>query len=128
MLNWLLKRLFGLELVKSYGAQVLAEAAEWKPPVLLRVWRLGSLEHNVYPSQEAINRLAELLMNRPEGQDMDLIWGPELDVMEFRGTGNLNVVTGPNIKVTKDGNVVRIETRTVEDTGEMPDLPFLKGS
>ena len=48
----------------------------------IRMWRLGSLDHKIMPTENAIARLAEMLMNNVGGGTMDLIWGPELDFKE----------------------------------------------
>lgn len=48
----------------------------------VRLWRMGSLEHKIAPTPNAINRLAEMLLNNVGGGCMDLIWGPELDLIE----------------------------------------------
>lgn len=82
-------------------------AAAFRRPVV-RVWKLGSLEHRVIPTEAAVQRLAEMLMKMGDG-DTDLIWGPDLEVVEFRGTGRPNVVVGPGIRVTQEGGVLRVE-------------------
>ena len=48
----------------------------------MRLWRLGSLEHRIMPTENAIARLSEMLMNNVGGGTVDLIWGPELDFKE----------------------------------------------
>lgn len=48
----------------------------------IRLWRLGSLEHQIYPTAAAVSRLAEMLLNNVGGGSIDLIWGPELDLKE----------------------------------------------
>lgn len=48
----------------------------------IRVWKLGSLEHKILPTEAAIGRLADMLMNNVGGGSIDLIWGPELDFKE----------------------------------------------
>lgn len=48
----------------------------------IRLWRLGDLKERILPSETAINRLAEVLMNNTGGGTLDLIWGPELDFKE----------------------------------------------
>lgn len=48
----------------------------------IRLWRLGSLDHKIMPTENAIARLAEMLMNNVGGGTVDLIWGPELDLTE----------------------------------------------
>lgn len=48
----------------------------------IRVWKLGSLEHKILPTETAISRLADMLLNNVGGGSIDLIWGPELDFKE----------------------------------------------
>jgi len=48
----------------------------------IRLWRLGSLEHRIFPTPAAVERLAEVLANNLAGGSMDLIWGPELELQE----------------------------------------------
>ncbi len=48
----------------------------------IRVWKLGSLEHKILPTETAIGRLADMLLNNVGGGSIDLIWGPELDFKE----------------------------------------------
>lgn len=81
---------------------------------IVRVWRLGSLEHRLYPTTEAINHLAKMLLDAPVDHDLDVIWGPDLDVIELKGTGELNIVASPGIRVTRDGNVVKVELEREE--------------
>lgn len=48
----------------------------------VRLWRLGSLEHKIYPTEAAVARLADMLASAVGGGAIDIIWGPELDVEE----------------------------------------------
>lgn len=48
----------------------------------IRVWKLGSLEEKMFPTQAAITKLANQLMNNPGGGVLDLIWGPELSLIQ----------------------------------------------
>jgi hypothetical protein len=48
----------------------------------IRLWRLGSLEHEIAPTPAAMARLAEVLVNNSSVGAIDLIWGPELDLKE----------------------------------------------
>lgn len=48
----------------------------------IRLWKLGSLEHRILPTENAIGRLADMLLNNVGGGSIDLIWGPELDFKE----------------------------------------------
>jgi hypothetical protein len=50
----------------------------------IRVWRLGSMEHQIMPTEAAIARLSEVLCNNVGGGVMDLVWGPELDLVETK--------------------------------------------
>lgn len=48
----------------------------------IRLWRLGSLEHKIYPTEAAVSRLADMLASSVGGGPIDIIWGPELDIKE----------------------------------------------
>ena len=48
----------------------------------IRLWKLGSLDHRILPTEAAIARLADMLMNNVGGGSIDLIWGPELSLSE----------------------------------------------
>ncbi len=48
----------------------------------IRVWKLGNIEAKMMPTPEAINRLAEMLMNNVGGGVMDLVWGPGIELIE----------------------------------------------
>jgi len=50
----------------------------------IRLWRLGSLEHKILPTNAAVQRLADMLINNVGGGAMDLIWGPELEIQETK--------------------------------------------
>lgn len=45
----------------------------------LRIFKLGSLEHKLLPTEEAFVKLSEMLKSDPT----DLIWGPDLQVKEL---------------------------------------------
>jgi hypothetical protein len=49
----------------------------------IRIWRLGSLEHELIPTQAAFVRLNNMLMALGSGGTMDIIWGPDLSVEEI---------------------------------------------
>lgn len=48
----------------------------------IRVWKLGSLDHKIMPPESVILRLAEMLNNNVGGGVMDLVWGPDLELVE----------------------------------------------
>lgn len=46
----------------------------------IRVWKLGSLEHKIFPTNAAITKLSNILLNHLAGGAMDLVWGPDLEI------------------------------------------------
>lgn len=43
----------------------------------IRLWKLGSLEHNIIPSKEAFEKFMEALSNVPDdGTPADIVWNP----------------------------------------------------
>ena len=66
-----------------------------KPFPVIRVWKLGSLEHRIFPTEAAIQKLADCLT--ADGMT-DLIWGPELTVEWLPAHDGVNVVAGPDIR------------------------------
>lgn len=48
----------------------------------IRIWKLGNLEHKILPTDAAVQKLADLLLNNVGGGAMDLIWGPDLEIAE----------------------------------------------
>jgi hypothetical protein len=50
----------------------------------VRIWKLGDLERGILPTDEAIDKLAEILLSNPGGGAFDLIWGPDLQVEEYK--------------------------------------------
>jgi hypothetical protein len=48
----------------------------------VRLWTLGDLELGIFPTDVAVNKLAEILLSNTGGGAFDLIWGPELKLTE----------------------------------------------
>lgn len=48
----------------------------------VRLWRLGSLEHQIVPRKDSVNKLRDILASNTGGGTIDLVWGPELDFKE----------------------------------------------
>ncbi len=48
----------------------------------IRIWKLGSLEHKIWPNDSAIQKLSSILLNHTAGGAIDLIWGPDITVEE----------------------------------------------
>ena len=77
MINSLLDDLMLLEKMKLADLAALDGAISQ-----VRLWRLGSLEHEIFPTDAAVSKLADILISNPGGGAFDLIWGPELDFKE----------------------------------------------
>lgn len=52
-------------------------------PKVLRVWKLGSLEHNLFPTEQAISKLETIISKWDKSSTLDLIWGPDIEVLQF---------------------------------------------
>lgn len=77
MLAPLLKDLNMLEKMKMADLAALDGAIS-----SIRVWKLGSLEAKIMPSEAIILRLAQMLNNNVGGGVMDLVWGPDIELLE----------------------------------------------
>lgn len=51
----------------------------------IRLWKLGSLEHGVIPTKQAITklRLAVEKLTKEEKDVLNFVWGPDITVQEF---------------------------------------------
>ena len=50
----------------------------------IRIFKLGSLEHKIAPTRAATAKLASILQNNVGGGTMDLIWGPDIELIESK--------------------------------------------
>lgn len=48
----------------------------------IRLWTMGSLEHQILPTKAGINKLRNILASNVGGGTMELVWGPELKYTE----------------------------------------------
>ncbi len=48
----------------------------------IRLWKLGNLEHQMLPTDAAVEKLSGILLNHVGGGTMDLIWGPDIELEE----------------------------------------------
>ena len=48
----------------------------------IRIFKLGNLEHRIAPTRAATAKLASILGNNTGGGTMDLIWGPDIELIE----------------------------------------------
>lgn len=56
----------------------------------MRLWTLGNLEHRIFPSEDAMNQLENMLN---EDGISDIIWGPDLTVTHIPDDENVIVLT-----------------------------------
>lgn len=50
----------------------------------IRIFKLGSLEHKISPTKAAAAKLAGILGNNVGGGTMDLVWGPDIELIESK--------------------------------------------
>ena len=50
----------------------------------IRIFKLGSLEHKIAPTKAAASKLAQILGNNVGGGTMDLVWGPDIELLESK--------------------------------------------
>ena len=50
----------------------------------IRIFKLGSLEHKIAPTAAAASKLSSILENNVGGGTMDLVWGPDLELIESK--------------------------------------------
>jgi len=60
----------------------------------IRLWRSGSMEHGIVPSEGMLLKIQEMLSNNISGGTMDMVWGPDLDFKESQTT--LHHFLGPD--------------------------------
>jgi len=48
----------------------------------IRIFKLGSLDHKIAPTKAATAKLAQILGNNVGGGTMDLVWGPDIELIE----------------------------------------------
>lgn len=60
---------------------------------MIYLWRLGNLEYKVLPTEESIAKFVKLLKDAradKEG-DIDIVWGPAVDVQVIGEKNEINV-------------------------------------
>lgn len=50
----------------------------------IRIFKLGSLEHKIAPTSAAANKLSTILQHNVGGGTMDLVWGPDIELIESK--------------------------------------------
>ena len=52
----------------------------------IRIFKIGNLEYKIAPSRAAAVKLASILQNNVGGGTIDLIWGPDIELIESKTT------------------------------------------
>jgi hypothetical protein len=52
----------------------------WSETMKIRLWKLGSLEHKIFPTKEAIMVLENMLANIDGEDESDIIWDSAINV------------------------------------------------
>lgn len=50
----------------------------------IRIIRIGNLELGLYPSEAAISKMDQIIRSNTGGGTMDIIWGPDVDIIESK--------------------------------------------
>lgn len=50
----------------------------------IRIFKLGSLDHKIAPTPAAASKLSSILQNNVGGGTMDLVWGPDIELIESK--------------------------------------------
>ena len=50
----------------------------------IRIFKLGNLDHKIAPTKAAAAKLSSILQNNVGGGTMDLIWGPDIELLESK--------------------------------------------
>ena len=58
----------------------------------IRIFKLGNLEHKIAPTKAAASKLASILQNNVGGGTMDIVWGPDIELVESNKNGIENNV------------------------------------
>lgn len=76
------------------------------------LWKLGNLEHRIYPAQATVDMFADMLRSYQPGEDLNIVWGPDIsvevfDLGDFGGVGSCSHIVLP----MKKGAVVSDESK-----------------
>lgn len=70
----------------------------------LRIWKLGNAQYGRYPNIAMCEKFAQLLKAAHEKADgiVDIVWGPDLEVIEVPLEGEGAILTNEDIVVSAD--------------------------
>lgn len=82
----------------------------------IRLWKLGSVEHKIFPTPQAIKKLREALTQNSDGV-IDIIWDDGLTVQEIEvKDGDLEVLSA----ATPSG--YKLKTTLYKENNENPQV------
>lgn len=86
-------------------------------PQTIRLWRLGRLakdmEHGLYPTPQAIEKLAKIIRAWDKKAPLDLIWGPDLEMIQYSASDDvvdLVTINGPTATDILDSMFEKIKS------------------
>jgi hypothetical protein len=92
----------------------------------LFIWKIGNLEHQIYPSATVVDKLRETVSNVVDDLDnkkhAHLIWGPDLDIEVLDIDDNAQHVV---LDVQKVGNGQKIDINIVNSELEDQEAELL---
>ena len=53
---------------------------------MIRVFKIGNLEHRIIPTELAAKELARIVGEEYQDGRLDLVWGPDLEIVEYPET------------------------------------------
>lgn len=69
---------------------------------IIRLWRLGSLQHKIVPTPRAQQKLADILNDGVTDDNvLDIIWGPDIDCQVISGDVDSVEIKDGNLKLER---------------------------
>lgn len=54
----------------------------------IRIIKLGDIENKIFPTSAAVNRISEALQSNVGGGTIDIVWGPDIDLLESQSSAH----------------------------------------
>lgn len=91
--------LFGAKPAQAYATPYKTGISELKPLVAklesfgprIRLWKLGSLEHKIWPTEKAYEKLGTILREWNGQDDLDVIWNDTLTLEVINSTDDTDI-------------------------------------
>lgn len=103
--------------VRPSQAQVIKATVTPLKPIVrpkLRIWRLGSLEEKILPTQKAIDTLTSYLQQWDGNSSIDIVWGPDLHVEQIDlATNAVDIIVPVDKDVVVKSDVAELGIRII---------------